>query len=515
MTSLLARLAALLFLLASTLLASPLAAAAEEKAAAPTAEKAAAAPPSEERQSVTHHTLSLGSRKIAYTATAGTYLLRDEEAKAKASVFFVAYTLDGGGDPGRRPVTFAFNGGPGAAAVWLHLGAFGPKRVDMSEEGMPLPPPGRLVDNDLTLLPETDLVFIDPVSTGFSRPVTGEDGSQFHGVEEDVQAVGEFIRQWLARNGRFASPKYLAGESYGTARAAALSFYLQERFGIYPSGLILISVVLNWQNQEFSHGNDLPYMIYLPSYAATAYYHGKLSPELSKDLGATLTEVERFALGDYALALLAGNRLPPERRREIATRVARYTGLDPAYVEASDLRIGLERFMKELLRKEGRTVGRLDSRFLGWDRDGVSEKPDFDPALVGVMIGYVDLLNDYLRRDLGYQSDAVYEFLSQRVWPWSFDDWENRFVNVGEHLRQAMVRNPSLKVLVATGYYDFATPYFDAYQTFATLGLPPALDGNVEIVPFESGHMMYVRRTDHAKLTEAIRRLFAARLGSP
>ncbi|HEX4953182.1 MAG TPA: peptidase S10 [Thermoanaerobaculia bacterium] len=507
MTRLPARSVVLLLLLTWTLLGAARATAAEEKAAA--------SPPPEERQSVTHHTLSLGSSKITYTATAGTYLLRDEEGKAKASVFFVAYTLDGEGDAGRRPVTFAFNGGPGAAAVWLHLGAFGPKRVDMSEEGMPLPPPGRLVDNDLTLLPETDLVFIDPVSTGFSRPVNGEDGSQFHGVQQDVEAVGEFIRHWLARNGRFSSPKYLAGESYGTARAAALSLYLQERFGIYPNGLILISVVLNWQNQELSYGNDIPYLIYLPTYTATAHYHGKLPSELSKDLGATLAEVERFALGDYALALLAGNRLSPERRKEIAARVARYTGLDPTYVEASDLRIRDDRFRNELLREKGRMVGRLDGRFLGWDRDAVGESQEYDPAMEAVMIGYVDLLNDYLRRDLGYSSDAVYEFLSPKVRPWSFDGWENRFVNVGEHLRQAMVRNPSLKVLAATGYYDFATPYFDAYQTFATLGLPPALTGNVEIVPFESGHMMYIRRIDHIKLTEAIRRLFKSRPGYP
>lgn len=477
-------------------LAAPAAEMPEKKVEQPAA-------PLEEQIQTTRHRMTVGGEAIAYTATAGNYVMKAEDGTPKASMFFVSYTRDGQDDPTQRPVMFSFNGGPGAAAVWVHLGAFGPKKVKMTEDGFALPPPGQLVDNEYTLLPQTDMVFIDPISTGYSRPAPGEDREQFHGVRQDVEWVGEFIRLWLTRNGRWASPKLIAGESYGTARAAGLAAYLQDHSGIYMNGLVLISTVLNWQNQEFAPGNDLPHMIHLPGYAATAWYHQQLEPDLqARPLEELLAEVEEFALTDFALALHQGAWLEPERRREIAERIARYTGLSADFVEANDLRIELGRFRKELLREEGKTVGRLDSRFTGYDRDSGGDSPEFDPSSEAVNVGYVALLNDYLRRELKYESDLRYRSLASEVWPWSYSDFQNEYANLGEYLRQAMTRNPSLKVLLTSGYYDFATPYFDSEYTVAHLGLPEELRDNVEITYYEAGHMMYIRKVDHEKFRD-------------
>lgn len=460
--------------------------------------------PPEEKISTTRHTTTIDGQKIPYTATAGNLILKDDEGKPKASVFFVAYTRDGVKDPAERPVTFSFNGGPGAASLWVHLGAFGPKRVERTDEGMGLPPPGRLIDNEYSILDLTDLVFIDPVSTGFSRPVPGEDPKQFHGVRQDIEWVAELIRLWVTRNERWASPKLVAGESYGTTRAAGLAQHLNDRYGMMLNGVVLISSVLNWQNQEFNVGNEMAYILILPTYAATAWYHKKLPPELSGDLRKTLDEVEAFALGDYASALMQGDRLPAERRREIAARVARYTGLSQDYVERTNLRVEIFRFTKELLRDQGKTVGRLDSRFTGSDMDAAGEFPEFDPSSASLDGPYAAAINDYLRRELGVKEDLIYERLSRKVWPWSWEGFENRYVNLAEPLRQAMTRNPDLKVLFTCGYYDLATPYFDSVFTADHLGLPESLRSNVRITWYEAGHMMYVREADHAKLKKDI-----------
>jgi len=434
-------------------------------------------PAPEDKLSRTQHSITLDGQKIAYTATAGTTVLKDEDGKAKATVFSISYVKDGVKDPATRPVTFCFNGGPGAASLWVHLGAFGPKRVDRDEEGMPVSaPPGRLIDNDQSILDLTDLVFIDPVSTGFSRPVPEQDAKQFHGVTEDIEWVARFIRLWVTRNERWASPKLIAGESYGTTRAAGLAYHLQDRYGMELNGVVLVSSVLNWQNQEFHVGNDMPYIIHIPTYTATAWYHKKLPPELSKDLRATLREVEAFARTEYSQALMQGDRLPAERRHEIAAKVARYTGLSQDYVERSNLRIEIFRFTKELLRGEGKTVGRLDTRFTGTDLDAVGEQFEYDPASVSLDGPYTAAINDYLRRDLGFKEDLVYERLAQ-VWPWSWAGYGNQYVNMAESLRSAITRNPHLRVLVASGYYDLATPYFDAFYTVDHLGLPEALRG--------------------------------------
>lgn len=467
----------------------------------------------EETQSVTRHSMTLNGQKIDYTATAGTLVLKDDNRKSLASVFYIAYTRDGVADPSTRPVTFSFNGGPGAAAVWVNLGAFGPKKVLTDDEGFPTRTPGELVDNPYSTLDITDLVFIDPVETGLSRKAQDADASLFHGLRADIQSVGEFIRLWTTRNSRWASPKFLAGESYGTTRAAGLANYLQGNYGMYLNGIVMISTILNWQNAEFAIGNDMPYLIHLPSYAATAWYHKKLAPDLQADLRKTLAEAERFALGDYALALLQGDALPAAERRAVAEKVARYTGLSVEFVERCDLRIVLWRYLKELRREDGVTVGRLDGRFTGYDRDTAGETPEFDPSIVAVSRGYITLMNDYLRRELKYETDLVYRSLSGKVQPWKWEGLENQYANVAEDLRQAMTRNPDLRVLFTAGYYDFATPYFDTTYTVNHLGLPAELRDHVSIEHYEAGHMMYIRTVDHEKFKQDIVRFMEKATG--
>jgi carboxypeptidase C (cathepsin A) len=460
----------------------------------------------EEKSSVTRHSITIEGQKIDYTATAANYLMKDEDGTPKASIFFVAYTRDSVKDPADRPVTFSFNGGPGAAAVWVQFGAFGPKIVERNEEGMGYPPPGKLIDNEFSILDVTDLVFIDPVSTGYSRTVPGVDAKNYHGIKPDIESVGEFIRLWITRNERWASSKFLAGESYGTTRSAGLAEFLQSRYGMDLNGIVLVSSVLNWQAILFGPGNDMAPMLYLPSYAAAAWYHKKLPPELEGDLEKTLREVEDFAMHDYAQALLEGDALPAARRQTIAEKVARYTGLSVDYVLRSNLRVGIERFCKELLRSEGKTIGRLDSRFTGSDLDAVGEFPEYDPADVAVDAPYVAMLNDYLRRELGYKEDRLYDRQAE-VFPWSTEGFQFRYPYLGEALREAMVKNPDLKVLVASGHFDFATPYFDAVFTARHLGLPEALRGNMKLTTYDAGHMMYIRRADHQKLKKEIAEL--------
>ncbi|MGB6363961.1 MAG: peptidase S10 [Thermoanaerobaculia bacterium] len=444
--------------------------------------------------SETSHQITIDGQVVAYTATAGTLVLKEEDGTAKASVFFIAYTRDGEKDPSRRPLTFSFNGGPGSSSVWLHLGTLGPRRVLMDDEGWPLPPPYRLVDNDQSILDVTDLVFIDPVTTGYSRPAPEEDPKQFHGIEEDVEWVAEFIRLYSTRFERWASPKFLIGESYGTTRAAGLAGHLQQRHGMYLNGIMLVSSILNFQTARFDVGNDLPYILFLPTYTATAWYHQQLDSELQQDLRATLDEVEEFARGEYAEALMLGDDLDPETANRIVQRVARYTGLSPEYVRQTNMRILIHRFVKELMREERRTVGRLDSRFTGSDRNAAGEFYEYDPSYAAIQGPFTATLNDYLRRELEFESDLPYEILTGRVRPWSYDEYQNRYVNVAETLRQAMTRNPSLKVFVANGYYDLATPYFATEYTFKHLGLDPDLRDQVSMGYYESGHMMYIHK---------------------
>jgi carboxypeptidase C (cathepsin A) len=448
--------------------------------------------PEAERQSVTHHTVTIDEQRVEYTATAGTMLLKTEEGKPKASIFYIAYVVANPAPAKQRPIMFAFNGGPGSSSVWLHLGAFGPRRVLMADDGQALPPPYQLVENPYSLLSDTDLVFIDPVTTGFSRSAPGEDPKQFHGVEEDVRSVAEFIRLYVTRNSRWLSPKFLAGESYGTTRAAALAGYLQSSLGMYLNGIVLVSSVLNFQTLEFDSGNDLPYILFLPTYTATAWHHRRLAPELQQDLSKALAEAEQFAAGDYALALMQGDRLSEQEQQRIAAALSRLCGVSLEFVNQCGLRISDQRFTKELLRDQRRTVGRLDSRFTGIDADAAGESNEYDPSYAGIQGPYTAALNHYLRRDLHFESDLPYEILTGRVRPWNYQTATNRYLNVADTLRQAMTKNPSLRVLVANGYYDLATPYFATHYTFDHLGLDPALRDHVTMTHYRSGHMMYI-----------------------
>lgn len=473
-------------------------------------EKPPVSPPPPDIISRTSHTVTINSHSLSYTATAGRIVLKAEDEKEgekpKAAIFFVAYTLDRpdglteGEHAATRPITFSFNGGPGSSSVWLHLGLLGPRRVVLEQDGELLPPPYRLVENEFTLLDKTDLVFIDPVTTGFSRAVPGEKDKQFHGFKPDIESVGDFIRLYVSRYHRWGSPRFLIGESYGTTRAAGLAGYLQERHGMYLNGIMLVSVVLNFMTLRFDPGNDLPFILFLPTYAATAWYHNRLEADLQSDLERTLAEVEAFALGEYAIALMQGDALPAEHRAAIAARLARYTGLSVGYVESTNLRINIHRFVKELLRDRRRTVGRLDSRFTGIDRDAAGEGHEYDPSYAVIQGAYTGTLNDYVRRELGFESDLPYEILSERVHPWSFDQHQNSYVNVGETLRKAMSMNPHLRVFVANGYYDLATPYLATRYTFNHLELDESLRGNVTMAHYPAGHMMYIHDPSLAQL---------------
>lgn len=466
--------------------------------------------PIEDRVVTTKHKATIGGASIAYTASAGTLVLRDEEGKAKASMFFVAYTRDGVQDLSKRPITFTYNGGPGSSSVWLHMGAFGPRRVVLDDEGRDPGPPYRLTDNGESILDLTDLVFIDPVITGYSRPAPGEEAKQFHGLREDVESVGQLVHLYATRYGRWSSPKFLSGESYGTTRSAALVHHLQERYGMYFNGVVLISSILNFQTARFQVGNDLPYPLFLPTYTATAWYHKRLPADLQGDLQKALREAETFALGEYTLALAQGNALSPDRRREIAQKVARLTGLSPEYVERVNLRPVIHPFTKELLRSERKTVGRLDSRFQGIDRTAEGEEPEFDPSMAAILGPFSGVLNDYVRQELEFESDLPYEILTGRVRPWSYRDFENSYVNVAEDLREAMARNPALKVFVGNGYYDLATPYFATEYTFDHLAFDPGYAERVTMTYYECGHMMYIRKVDREKMKRDLAEFYKA-----
>lgn len=461
----------------------------------------------EDALSETQHTIAVAGEDISYTATAGRIVLKEDDDTKKASFFFTSYAKDGV-DPADRPIVFAFNGGPGSSSVWLHLGILGPKRVALDDKGNLEIHPGELIVNDQTLLTHADLVFIDPVSTGFTRAIEKDDEKTYHHFEKDIESVGAFVRMYLTRFNRWSSPKFLAGESYGTTRSAGLAGHLMSRYGIYLNGAILISSVLSFQTialdsstYTFHRGNDLPYVVYLPSYTATAWYHKQLDDDLQeRELTDLLAEVEAFAESEYLLALQQGSRLDADATTAIASQLARYTSLSEEFITRSDLRIEKFHFMKELLRDKGVTVGRLDSRYQGVDRYDVGVMLEHDPSLDVWMGPYTAMFNDYVRRDLGYESDLVYEILNPKVWPWNYEKFQNAYVDVSETLRDAMTKNPGMRVYVASGYFDLATPYFATEHTIAHLGLEEMLRDNIDISYFDAGHMMYVHKPSIEKL---------------
>ncbi|MEO5569185.1 MAG: peptidase S10, partial [Gemmatimonadaceae bacterium] len=466
--------------------------------------------PAEEKISQTSHALRVNGRDLKYTATAGTLPIRGEDGKVQARMFFVAYTKDGE-EARTRPVSFLYNGGPGSATVWLHMGSFAPMHVQMAEEGFQPAPPYRLVENPNTLLDTSDLVFVDAISTGYSRVVEGVKAEQFHGQTPDIRAFGDFIHEYLRVFDRWPSPKYLIGESYGTIRSAGLSQELQSRHGIELNGIVLVSALLTYQTLSPSPQNDIALVAFLPTYTATAWYHKKLPPELSGDLKNAVDEARLFADGEYATALLKGNSLPAADRKAVAQRIARFTGVSADYVERANLRIDPGRFRKELLRPSRLSVGRLDSRFTALDLDAAGESQEFDPSNTALQGAYTGLFADYVNNTLKWKSSLHYD-TSGNVRPWTYD--QNRYMDTTEALRSAMARNPFLKVFVASGYYDMATPFHGIEINMWHLAYDRAYTDRVAYGYYEAGHMMYIRPSAHKQLTGHVSKFIGETTGA-
>ncbi|HEX8910906.1 MAG TPA: hypothetical protein VF796_01005 [Humisphaera sp.] len=448
-----------------------------------------------DKLSVTEGEVTIAGTAVKYRATAGTYQLKDDGGKPKADLYFTAYertpvaaSLD---DAAKRPVTFVFNGGPGAASVWLHIGTAGPKRVKLTPAGEAPPPPYRVVDNEFSWLDATDLVFIDPVGTGYSRAAPGEDPKQFYGVDEDVRWVAEFIRLWTTRNQRWPSPKFLAGESYGTTRAAALSEHLLQQQGIALNGVILISTVLDFATLRAGGGNELPYVVFLPTYTATAHHHKRLPADLQADLGKALKEAQAFADDKYPALLAKGASLTQAERDEAAKTIARLTGLPADVVAQAKLRVDPDLFRKALLKDQGVVVGRFDARLTGFDPDPLDRNPDHDPSFNQFFAAYAGAYNDYARRTLKYESDLSYDVLSGRVQPWNFGRAGNGYLNVSDNLARAMRLAPRTKLMVCAGVTDLATPYWAVQHTLRHMDLSPELRRNVTERFYAGGHMLY------------------------
>jgi carboxypeptidase C (cathepsin A) len=475
---------------------------AQPPAPGPTQPKEADRPIPPPSMSVTRHSGTFGGQRISYSATAGETYLKDKDGNPKASIFSVSYVKEPR-DP-NRPITFLFNGGPGSGSVWLHMGAFGPKRVaipsDARDDGAP---PYPVLDNPDSLLDVTDIVFIDPVGTGFSHALGKTEAKEYWGVTADAKSVAEFIRIWLNQNGRWNSPKYLGGESYGTTRSAAVTNELEGTFNdVALNGVLLISTILDFGAQANVPGNEMPYVLYLPSMAAAAHFHGKV-PD-APPLETFVSEARAFALADYAAALLKGNALKGDERASIRRRLARYTGLSEQFLEEADLRVTDGRFYKELLRDRGLTIGRLDARYTGRDLDNAGEEPDNDPSFYGIDAGYTAALNSWVRDGLKYNTERHYSTIgSVGDWDWNIGGGEAKYYkNVAPYLGKALRENSGLRIFVAQGYFDFATPFTGAEYSLSRTGFP---QDRIEYQYYGSGHMMYVRDDDRAKLSRDIK----------
>ena len=434
---------------------------------------------------VTLHKIAVGGKEIRYTATVGQLPIKNDKGETEAHIYFIAYAVSN--PPAKRPLLFIFNGGPGAASVWLHMGAIGPRRVKMLADGSMPPPPYRLVDNKFTWLDMADLVFIDPVGTGYSRAVKPELTRKFTSVRGDITSVRKFIRLYLTRYKRWSSPLFLVGESYGTFRAAGLSEDLVEH-GIALNGILMLSSIMNLETTSFDNGNDLPYALFLPSYTATAWYHKKLAPHT--DLDKVLHASEEWAATDYLTALEKGDRLSPKEREAVVDKLAEFTGLDKAFIDNRNLRIDRISFATELLRKQRQVIGLLDSRFTA-----ANLNPDaslsFDPAIAVIRPPFTSTFDDYVRRELGFKSDLEYFTLGGGIGQWDWDA-KNSYADTSDNLRNTFAKNPYMKLFVASGYFDLATPYFGQEYTLAHLGLTRALRGNITMRLYRAGHMMYL-----------------------
>jgi carboxypeptidase C (cathepsin A) len=466
---------------------------------------AESAPPKEE-SSVTDHVIRLGGQTIPYKATASTTLLKNDKDEPTALIFSVAYTRSDVKDLSQRPIAFLYNGGPGSASLWLHMGAFGPRRVVTSNAESTPPPPYKVVDNQNSLLDKADLVFIDPVGTGYSRAVGKAQDKDFWGIDSDVRSIAQFINTYVTRNNRWNSPKFLIGESYGTFRSAALVDYLQSNDGMYFNGVVLISTVLDMGTISFNPGNDIPYILYLPSYASTAWYHKTLA-ERAVDLNAFLMQARQFASTEYAAALMKGSKLSDAERADVLKKLEYFTGLSEDYLTKADLRVKLPQFTAELQRSRGLTTGRLDARFSGPQSDALTEYSEYDPLETATIGPFTAAFNSYLRDELKFSQDRKYVVLSQqanREWDWKHRSGESYGFpgspNVEADLLDALVSNPHLQVQVENGLFDLATPFFATEYTMDHLDLPQNLRANIHLEYYDAGHMMYLREDSLTKL---------------
>lgn len=451
---------------------------------------------------LTTNTITIGGEKVAYVAETGMLPVLKKDGNSVAAVFYVAYRRLGEKNTETRPVTFCFNGGPGSSSVWLHLGALGPRRVKMNPDGTLPPPPFRLEDNKYSLLNASDLVFIDPVATGFSRPGKGQNMDQFFGDTGDLDSVGGFIRLWTTRNDRWLSPKFLCGESYGVFRAAGLADFLRDRYGMYLNGLILISGVLNFESIADDPGNDVPYPLYLPAYTAAAHFHHKLPADLQGDLDAALAESRRFARGEYVSALEQGASLPADERAKVVTELSRLTGLTTNVIIDNNLRIDPGIFRKQLLHDQGLILGAYDARITGRDDDPASEYPDFDPSDAAVYGPFAAAMNSYVRNELKFKDDLPYEVLAG-VQPWNYGS-PNNYPNAAERLASTMNQNPYMRVLVLGGRCDLVCPIDTVHYALDHMALDPHYRSNITYAQFDAGHMMYINLPDLKKMHNVI-----------
>jgi carboxypeptidase C (cathepsin A) len=487
-----------LAVLVAALLTAPTALTAQSpqgRPAATAAEKGPASEPTPARYD-SHHSIKIGAQTVEYDARVGSIILRDDDEKPIGELYYTSYTKSGVTDKSHRPIMFSYNGGPGSSSFWLHMGIMGPRRVSVPGTEHSDPAPYKIVDNPYTLLDKTDIVMVDPIGTGFSHPLGDTPGKEFWGVDEDARSITQFIRRYLSQNNRWNSPKYLLGESYGTTRSAVLSAMLQGA-NIDLNGVVLLSTVLDFRTLLFQPGDDLPYEVNLPSYAAVAWYH-KALPSQPAELEPFLREVEHFAMNEYATALLQGGALPAAERASIIDKMHQYTGLSKEYIDNADLRVSAPGFEKELLRTKKEVLGRLDARYMGASGDLLQPYPDQDPQSSAISAAYAGAWNTYLRTELGYDGNREY-VPSGDVQPWNFNrGGAGSFFgipitpNVSGDLASALQTNPKLQVLLLTGLYDLATPYFAAAWTMDHMGLTPDLRANIQRVDFESGHMVYV-----------------------
>jgi carboxypeptidase C (cathepsin A) len=445
---------------------------------------------------VRENTVEIAGKKIPYKVTTAKLVLKEDDGKARASIFHVSYERTDVTDKQKRPVMFAFNGGPGSSAVWLHLGVLGPKRVAIPGDGTTAPtPPARLLDNPESILDQCDLVFVDPVSTGYSRAEKDTDAAEFHGVEKDIASVSDFVRRWITEHDRWGSPKYILGESYGGIRVAGLAEQLQTRYGMNLNGVILLSSVVDLRTLSSSSGDDLEYAVYLPVFTSVAHFHGKLKG----DRDAMIEEARKFAFGEYATALLQGTELAESRRSELAGKLASFSGIDASVWLTHDLRLDSSFFRAELLRKEHKVIGRFDARVAWGSSSDANTAAVYDPSYSLAFGAFSSAMMDYLSHDLGWKEEQPYEILTNKVQPWSWDA-SNKYVNLSDRLAGAMLDNPHLRVMVMCGRSDLATPPDGIAYSFRHLyELPAAQRSHITFTHYDGGHMFYLNPPDLTK----------------